>query len=116
MFALHHEVIDQRREQVGEQDRQHDALRERRVDHADQHHITPISTPNQKRPVGHGRGHRVGGHEDHAEGEAAHHQVPVPGHGEHRVAVAADRVEQASDRRNMPRNTPSMMRQEATRV
>src|SRR5690606_19854202 len=79
----------------GEQDRQHHALGEGRVDHTDQHdHHADQGAEDPLAGVGHGSRYRVGGHEEHAEGEAAHYQVPVPGHGEHRVGGGADAVEQ----------------------
>src|SRR5690606_16852540 len=92
---LDYKMINQRCAEVGEQDRQHHALGERRVDHADEHHHdTDQDAEYPLAGIGHGGGNRVGGHEDHAEGEPTGHHVPVPGHGEHRVGIRAYRVEQ----------------------
>ena len=89
------EIVDHRREQVGEQDGQHHAFRKGRVDDADHHHhhadqraVDPLAG------IGHRGRHRIGGHVHHAEGIAADHEMPVPGHGEHRIGVRTDPVEQ----------------------
>ena len=45
MFALHEDVVDQRRHHVHEEDHEHHRLGVGRVDHADQHDQAPIRNP-----------------------------------------------------------------------
>ena len=104
------------RKDVGEQDREHDALGERDVDdadddgdHADENTEDP---PSRVRDA---RGDRVGGHEHHPERKSAEHQVPVPGHREHRIGVGADQLKSIAVA-TMPSMTPAMIRHEATPV
>src|SRR5690625_980975 len=82
--GLYHKVVDQGGKQVGKQDCQHHALWKRRIDHADQyHHDSNQDTKGPLADIGHGRRYRVRGHEHHAKGKAAQHQVPVPRSEEH---------------------------------
>src|SRR5690625_405292 len=91
--CLYHEVVDKRREQVGEQDRQHHAFREGGIDDTDQHdHEAYQDAEEPLAHIGHGGGHRIGRHEHHAERKTAGDQVPVPGHCRHRVAVGTHGV------------------------
>src|SRR5690554_5299901 len=93
--GLNHVVVHQRREQVSEQDGQHDAFREGRIDYPDQHgHHAHQDAEAPAAGVGHGCRHRVSRHEHHAEGKATHHQVPVSRHVKERVGVGADDVQQ----------------------
>src|SRR5690554_5655717 len=105
--GLDHIMIHQRREQVSEQDGQHDAFGERRVDHADQHrHHTHQNTEAPTAGVGHGGRHRVCSHKQHTEGKTAHDKVPVRGHIEHRVGFRTHHVEQQC-RRNHADHHPT---------
>src|SRR5690554_1073508 len=93
--GLNHVVVHQRRKQVSEQDRQHDAFRERRVARTDQHgHHAHQDAEAPATGVGHGGRHRVRGHKHHAEGKATHHQVPVCRYANHRVGFRTDDVQQ----------------------
>ena len=75
---------------------QHHPLGVGRIDHPDQgaHDADQCPVP-ELAGRGHGRGHRVCGHVDRTEGEAAEHEVPVPGQAEHGVRVAADQPQQS---------------------
>src|SRR5690554_2076415 len=93
--GLNHVVVHQRREQVSEQDGQHDAFREGRVDYPDQHgHHAHQDAEAPAAGVGHGCRHWVRRHEHHTEGKTAHDQVPVCRHVEERVGVGTDDVQQ----------------------
>src|SRR5690606_29566533 len=94
-IGLNYKVVDQRRKQVSEQNRQHHAFRECRVHNADHHHHkADQSTKEPLTFVGHGRRYRIGGHKDHTEGKTTQNQVPVPGHGKQRIGVRTNAVEQ----------------------
>src|SRR5210317_2229486 len=86
--GLHYEVVDYRSKHIGEQDGQHDALREGRVDdayqpghEADQQAVYPFAC------IGLGRADRVGCHECGAKCKATQNKMPLPWHGHHRVAA-----------------------------
>src|SRR5690554_3759656 len=94
-IGLNHVVIHQRCEQVGEQNGQHNAFREGRVNHTDQYgHHTHQNAEAPATGVGHRSRHRVRSHEQHAKSEAAHDQMPVRPNIEERVGFRADHVEQ----------------------
>src|SRR5210317_1506978 len=86
--GLHYEVVNYRCEYIGEQDGEHDALRERRIDdayqpghEADQQPVYPFAR------VGLGSADGIRRHERGAERETTQHHVPLPRHGHHRVAA-----------------------------
>src|SRR6056297_3093696 len=93
--GLHHEIVDDRREYVAEQDGQHDPFRIGRVDHPDQRRQHADEDGVDPSPgIGLRGTHRVRGHEHGAEQKAAGDQVPVPGHGEHRIRARIHLIEQ----------------------
>ena len=87
-------VVDERGHRVHEQDSEHHALHVARVpqahqdgEGADKEAVNPLAG------LGLGRGHRVGGHEDGTEQEAAHHKLVVTGkvRGAGKLAEPADK-------------------------
>src|SRR6056297_3306464 len=92
--GLDDEVVDDRREYVAEQDGQHDPFRIGRVDHPDQRGQHADEDGVDPSPgIGLRGTHRVRGHEHGAEQKAAGDQVPVPGHGEHRIRARIHLIE-----------------------
>src|SRR5690606_31262578 len=86
--GLNHIMIHQRCEQVGEQNRQHDAFRECRVNHADQHsHDSDQYTEGPATGVCHSGRHWVRGHKHHTESKTTHDQMPVWRYRKHVVGV-----------------------------
>src|SRR5690554_1065809 len=93
--GLNHIMIHQRCEQVGEQNRQHDAFRECRVDDTNQHgHDADQNAEGPTAGIGHGSRHRVRGHKHHAEREATHYQVPVGRYVKHQIGIRTNDIQQ----------------------
>src|SRR5690606_20975344 len=96
----HEIMVDERREDVHEEDGEHHPLRVRGVHHADEHReradaeaVEPLARARE------GRAHRIGRHEDRAERPAAEHQMPGARHGEEGVGRGADRAEEPREGR-----------------
>src|SRR5690606_15629799 len=88
------EVINQWREQVTEQNGEHDTFWIGWVSHtnhdrheADEYAVYPLPC------ISHGGRHRICCHEYRTEGKATQHKVPVPWRRKHRVGVGTNHVE-----------------------